>query len=163
MLKKWVIQHFQRYCERSPWDFCWRISLEGTIVSLLLAFLLAPFGVALRDISSTSGGELLFLGVIVAPLFETLIFQALPVWIARLYKAGFAVQLLSSIVPFFLAHVTEGLGTGLCAGLVGGFYFAFTYVHWRKISLWTAIWTTAVSHAIHNGLVILPYVAFSGG
>jgi len=68
-------------------------------------------------------------------------------------KARFSIQVFASLVPFFLAHATEGLGTAIQAGLVGGFYLAFTYAHWRAQSRWTAFWTTALSHALHNGAV----------
>jgi hypothetical protein len=58
-------------------------------------------------------------------------------------------------VLFAAAHFTEGLAVGVGAGLVGGFYFAFTYVHRRERSRWTALWTTAVCHGIHNAIAIL--------
>jgi hypothetical protein len=104
--------------------------------------------------------DLLFVGVIVAPLLETLIFQAFPIWIARLCKARLSIQVVVSVVPFFLAHAIEGIGAGIAAGLIGGFYFAFTYVHWREYRRWTAFWITAVSHAIHNGILIPLALAF---
>ena len=103
--------------------------------------------------------ELLLVGVVIAPILETLLFQALPVWIARLFGAGFATQVVVSVIPFCVVHALEGIATGLAAGLVGGFYFAFTYVHWRARSRWTAFWTTALSHAIHNGIAFVLLLA----
>ena len=47
----------------------------------------------------------------------------------------------------------EGLHVGIAAGIVGGFYFGFTYAHWRETSRWTPLWTTSLSHALHNGVV----------
>jgi hypothetical protein len=98
-------------------------------------------------------------GVSGVPIIETLIFQAFPVWIARKCKASFSVQVLASLVPFTLAHTGEDLGTPIGAGLVGGFYLAFTYAHWRAQSRWTAFWTTALSHALHNGAVFAVIIA----
>ena len=92
--------------------------------------------------------------MVVAPLLETLIFQAFPIWIARLCKARFSIQVVASLVPFCAVHAVEGVGTGIAAGLIGGFYFAFTYAHWRERGRWPAFWVTAVSHAIHNGILI---------
>jgi hypothetical protein len=148
-----IQQHFQKYRERKPWDFCWRIAIEGTVVSLVASICLSVFDVAERDIKLRFP-DLLLLGVVIAPVLETLIFQALPIWIARRCHASFSVQVTASLIPFFLAHVIEGIGTGIAAGLVGGFYFAFTYAHWREQGRWTAFWTTAVSHSIHNGILI---------
>lgn len=148
-----IKQHFQNYRQREPWDFCWRIAIEGTVVSLAMSICLSFLDLGERDIPFDFL-ELLLLGVVVAPVLETLIFQALPIWIARLFHASFSVQVAASVILFFLAHVIEGIGTGIAAGLVGGFYFGFTYAHWRERGRWTAFWTTAVSHAIHNGILI---------
>jgi hypothetical protein len=34
--------------------------------------------------------------------------------------------------------------------VLGGFYHAFTYAHWRETSFRSALWLTAGSHALHN-------------
>ena len=158
-MTKWIHLHFQKYRQRSAWDFCWRIALEGTAVTVAISAFISLFGLAERDLRMDVG-LLLVMGVVVAPVLETLIFQSLPVWVARLFKASFQVQVVASVVPFVLVHVTQGLGTGIAAGLVGGFYFAFTYVHWREQRRWTAFWVTAVSHAIHNAILIPLAFAF---
>jgi hypothetical protein len=150
---KWISKHFRRYRQREPWGFCWRIAIEGTIVALAIAFILSFFDLPEREIPF-GFWPFLIIGVVVAPILETFVFQAFPVWIARLCKARFSVQVIVSVVPFFLAHVIEGIQTGIAAGLISGFYLAFTYVHWRKKRRWTAFWVTAVSHAIHNAIVI---------
>lgn len=155
----WIGSHFQRYRELKPWKFCWRIALEGTLVTLSVSIVLGFLGLSARDLKMDFAA-LLFVGVVVAPVLETLLFQSLPVWIARLCKARFPVQLVSSVIPFALVHAMEGAGTGIAAGLTGGFYFAFTYVHWREQKRWTAFWVTAVSHAIHNGILIPLALAF---
>jgi len=153
MLANPIRSHFQRYRQRAPWDFCWRIALEGTLVSLAVGVALGLLGLGARDLKMDAA-VLLFAGVVAAPVIETLVFQAFPVWIARLCGARFRVQIVASVVPFFLAHAIEGIGTGIAAGLVGGFYFAFTYAHWRDYGRWPAFWVTAMSHAIHNGILI---------
>lgn len=147
----WVVGHFQRYRERQPWDFCWRISLEGYLVSFLLAVVLLSLGTPEREFEM-SFSELAFLAVFIAPVFETLLLQALPIWLARICGASFSNQIICSVVPFFLLHLAEGLTAGLCAGLTTGYYLAFTYAHWRNAGRWTAFWTTAVSHCIHNAI-----------
>lgn len=150
---KWISEHFRRYRQRKPWDFCWRIAIEGTIVALAISFILEILDLPEREILF-GFWPFLIIGVVVAPILETLLFQAFPVWIARLCKARFSIQVVSSVVPFFLVHAIEGIQTGIAAGLISGFYFAFTYVHWREKRRWTAFWVTAISHAIHNAIAI---------
>lgn len=150
---RWIRNHFRRYRERSPWDFCWRIAIEGTVVGLVVSAIVALLGVPGREIPM-GFWPFALLAVLVAPVLETLLFQAFPVWIARLCKARFSTQVLSSLVPFAALHAVEGIQAGLAAGLFSGFYLAFTYVHWREHSRWTAFWVTAVSHALHNAILV---------
>jgi hypothetical protein len=63
---------------------------------------------------------------------------------------GFAGQLFFSIVPFAALHFTRSIEAGIGAGIIGGFYSAFTYVHWQTKSTWTAFWVTAFSHCLYN-------------
>jgi len=39
---------------------------------------------------------------------------------------------------------------GFAAGIVGGFYFAFTCTRWRRESLGRAFWMTTGQHFLHN-------------
>jgi hypothetical protein len=116
--------------------------------------ILAPFGLPHRELK-LDFSPLLWQFVVLAPIIETLIFQAFPIWIARLCKARFSVQVLVSTIPFAIDHALIGIQAGIAAGLIGGFYYAFTYVHWREHGRWTAFWVTAVSHAISNGVLIM--------
>jgi len=128
--------------------------MEGTVVALVVAILISLLGAPRREINM-SIEVLLIVTLLGAPVLETLIFQAFPVWIARLCKAKFSTQVISSVVPFIAIHAPGGIGAAIVAGLVGGFYIAFTYVHWREPGRWTAFWVTAVSHAIRNSIAIL--------
>jgi hypothetical protein len=150
----WVIDHFRGYRRRTPWDFCWRVTLEGLGASLAVALAAWLLGAPEMKVN-VSRRTLLVAGVLVAPGVETLLFQALPIGCARLLKATFASQVAWSTVLFCVLHiVTNGIGSGVAAGLVGGFYFAFTYAHWRAHSRWTAFWTTGLSHAMSNATAI---------
>ncbi|HUT30212.1 MAG TPA: CPBP family glutamic-type intramembrane protease [Sedimentisphaerales bacterium] len=149
----WLKEHFERYKQRSPWDFCWRIAVEGTVLGLLAAAILTLIiGEAEREFLQLPMGAIFLVGVLIAPPLETLLLQALPVFVARKLKASFRVQVIVSTVIFAACHIMEGFTTAISAGLVGGFYFGFTYVHWRQKSRWTGFWVTALSHAIHNGI-----------
>ena len=73
---------------------------------------------------------------------------------------SFTSQVMISAVLFAWAHFPPGVVTGVSAGIIGGLYFGIGYAHWRKQSLWTALWTTAVAHSLHNFMVcvlIFPY------
>ena len=146
-----LIRHFQRYRQRKPWAFCWRIAVEGLIVSLLCALVLALLFPALgREFPDWSAGTIFLIIVVLAPVYETLLFQALPIYIAGRFKARFAFQIIASMAVFAGLHFLEGILAGIAAGLVGGFYFAFTFAHWHQKSRWTAFWVTVVSHAFNN-------------
>ena len=132
------------------------MAAEGLIVSIIAGLILCIFiGVPRRALLDLPVPSVLALTLVIAPVVETLLLQALPVAIARGLKAGFKVQILASLIPFTLLHLPEGVCVGICAGLVGGFYLAFNYAHWIEKSLWTALWTTTVAHIIRNSLPAL--------
>jgi len=156
-LRKLLANFMRRYRHRPQWSFCWRVALEGVGVSVLVAIPLAVFGFD-RKIETPIAQFAVF-AVCVAPWFETLLLQSLPIGIARLCGAGSGVQALSSIVPFFLLHAIEGVTAGLAAGMIGGLYFAFTYIRWRRVGWWSAFWVTTVSHGIRNLLAVFAMLA----
>jgi hypothetical protein len=138
----WLKKHFERYRPRNAWDFCWRIAIEGTILSLLFAGVLSIIITEPeREFPDWGIGTFILVVVLIAPPAETVFLQALPIFVARRFKASFAA-----------CHIPEGIVTAVAGGLVGGFYFAFTYAHWRQKSIWTAFWVTALSHCIHNAI-----------
>jgi uncharacterized membrane protein YeaQ/YmgE (transglycosylase-associated protein family) len=151
----WLIKHFERYKQKSPWDFCWKIAVEGIVLSLVAAAILAfILGEPQPQFLERPMWEIFLVAVLIAPPVETLLLQALPVFVARKLKASFRVQVIVSTVIFMACHIPEGFITTISAGLVGGFYFAFTYVHWRQKSRWTGFWVTSLSHTIHNGIAV---------
>lgn len=157
-----IRKHFERYLERSPWDFCWRIGVESTVLSLLAASLLATaFGTpphrAFMDISI----EVAFLWILlVAPPIETLIFQAFPIFVVRLLRGSIRTQILVSTILFAACHFLEGVVTGISAGIIGGLYLGFVYAHWRTKSRWQSFWITTVCHGTRNGILFLLLIIF---
>lgn len=151
----WLTRHFERYKQRNAWSFCWRIAIEGTILSLLFAGVLSLIIMEPeRGFPDWGIGTFVLVVVLIAPPAETVFLQALPIYVARRFKASFRLQIIVSTVVFAACHIPESIVTAVAAGVVGGFYFAFTYAHWRQKSRWTAFWVTAVSHCIHNGICI---------
>ncbi|HAI10492.1 MAG TPA: hypothetical protein DCM28_02230 [Phycisphaerales bacterium] len=153
-----ICNHFQQYRQRTPWDFCWRIGLESLLVSLIVAIALIMLGSPHREIKLDIV-SFVILAIIIAPILETLLFQSFPIWIARICKLKFGTQIAISATLFALTHIPEGFTTFISAGIVGGFYFAFTYAFWRTKGRWVAFWVTALVHAIHNFPVILLILA----
>jgi len=145
-----IKNHFKRYLQRQPWDFCWRIGLESTIIGIIIAAVLTVFGAPEREFPNWGIIEMFVVLVIIAPLLETLLLQALPIFVARKLKASFPVQIIFGTIVFGVCHIPEGFVAVIAAGIVGGFYFSFAYAHWRMKSRLQAFWVTAGSHAIHN-------------
>ena len=149
---RWTIEHFRRYLTLSPLTFCWQITVENLIVSLsvtgLIFLIWEPS--PRTNLQNITASTYLWSIIILSPIIETLLLQAVPVFLARLLGFQFFGQLLFSIVPFAALHFTRSLSAGIGAGIVGGFYSAFTYIHWQSKSSWTAFWVTAFSHALYN-------------
>jgi hypothetical protein len=57
-----------------------------------------------------------------------------------------------------MPHFGAASVTGLSAGLVGGFYFAFTYTAWRRQSALRAYAMTTAHHALYNLLIALTVI-----
>lgn len=150
----WLRRHFRRHERRSPGDYLWRVTLEAFLIAMAVAILLSLLGVADREIE-VDFETFAVLAILVAPWLETLLLQMLPVGLARLCGAGRSVQLILSMVVFAALHFIEGVGTGLAAGIVLGFYLAFTYTHWRRHSRTRAFWMTTAQHMIHNTVAVM--------
>lgn len=91
-----LVRHFQAYRKMKPWSFCWRLTLENLFVATVVIIPLRLIETTRRDIGSTS--EFFFWGVLLAPVIETLLFQAFPIFVARVLHASFPIQVLVSIV-----------------------------------------------------------------
>ena len=151
-----VRAHFEAHQKRSKFSFFCRITLEGLIVPLVaLGVMKIVWNVPRRnDLDAMGTFELAAFGVIVAPVVETLLLHALPVHVARRFQLGFWWQVIAGLVPFAILHFSSGVATGVCAGIISGFYFSFTFVHWRHESFRSAMWMTSGSHAVHNLLLL---------
>jgi hypothetical protein len=151
-----VAGHFAAHRKRDRWSFFWRITGEGLLASIIL---IGAASIFIRldqrtDLKRMSALQLIVVVCVVAPIVETLLLQTLPVAIMRACRQRFWIQVIAATGPFAALHFPVSFSTGIGAGLAGGFYFAFTYVHWREKSLAHAIWMTAATHAARNILVV---------
>lgn len=162
---RWLLR---RYEGRSPWSFCWRNALEQTLISIAIAAFLTAMEaligtLAIEEIDPAESEEIvltLLLYLVIGPFFETLELQALPIFIARKFKAGLGVQVLVSGALFAALHFMkeDPILSGLAAGIPGGLYLGFAYAYWCRESHWTAICVCTVSHALCN---VIPAIAIA--
>lgn len=153
-----VRTHFDNHLKRSPLAFALLMGVEGFVVSAILGTALVAGGSSTRrDLTNLGYFDGFLLLVIAAPLIETLIFQLLPIAFARLWRLKSVGQIVVSTSLFAAAHFPAGLTSGICAGILGGFYLALGYTHWAVKSDWTAFWTTTLQHLMRNlvGYVLL--------
>lgn len=153
-LRDTLAAHFTAHRRRGRWSFFWRTTLESLAATIAIA-LFARIFVDLGErtaLNRLSVRQLIVLACVVAPIVETVLLQTLPVALMRAWRQRFWIQVIASAGVFAAPHFGESLGTGLSTGIAGGFYFAFTYVHWREKSLSHAFWMTAGSHATRNTL-----------
>jgi hypothetical protein len=152
-----VLAHFDVHRKRNKAQFFWRITLEGLLIPSAILFAVQR----LFDLSSISvlgniNSASLFIGtVLLSPFIETLLLQVVPVMIARHFGASYRVQLLAATLVFAASKFPFGIETGILAGLVSGFYLAFTYLHWERESFNSALLVTFGAHATHNLVVCL--------
>lgn len=151
-----VTAHFAAHRKRSTWSFFWRITVEGMIASIVV---IAPVKIvwpldARTDFEQMPDIKLIVTLCLVAPLVETVLLQTLPVAIMRALRQRFWIQVIAAAGPFAALHFNVNFATGIAAGIAGGFYLAFTYVHWRETSLSHAFWMTTGTHAGRNTTVV---------
>lgn len=151
--------HYLRLFARSGWSFAWRVWAEAQAISYAAGFILFRFfNFPRRSDLDGSSALNVFLGINVAgPLLETLVFQMLPIELARFAKASKTWQLLLSVALFAGTHFFVSIPTGITAGLICGFYFAFAYIRNREFSIARAFWTTA---AIHSAINLITFAGF---
>lgn len=93
---------------------------------------------------------LVFITVVLAPLFETLFLQQLPMTLAKRFGMSGGMQFVLGSVPFAILHFDMGLVSGVSAGVVGGVILSLAYLTFLPQSKSKAFVITAAVHALHN-------------
>lgn len=155
----------RKYRHLGVWSFCLRMAFESFLIAMLvctvanLLFDHKGDGSENGDFLSTYG---LVSALLLAPIFETVFCQLIPVAVARKLRAGMLIQVVVSMFVFAYMHFKVlGIVSGLSAGLVGGFYFSYTYVRWRERNLKTAYWSTVAVHSMYNFFIVSTVYLFS--
>lgn len=149
----WLRNHFACLEQSPPGRYLVRAGLETFGLSLLVLLAGVVCDVEQRKIKDL--GLFIVSALFIAPWLETALFQWLPIAICRRLGLSRGKQIGVSMVLFAVPHFIAAAITGLSAGLVGGFYFAFTYTVWHRQSAARAFWMTTAHHAIYNGLVVV--------
>jgi hypothetical protein len=138
----------------------WSIVMVERITVTVLASLICDLaGAGPRlDLDRLDSGQLVFFGVLVAPLLETLVLQAFPYEVACACGFGVALTLGMCWLPFAFLHLSSGMSAFVCAGLCSGYYLSQTYVRLRRRSFIAAYWLTAASHAVLNSIAAVGLV-----
>lgn len=97
--------------------------------------------------------------LVVAPIWETMVFQCLPVELLRRGSISRGWQFVIAFLPFALVHVIGGPGAFLMAG-ASGVLFAHCYLELRPLSRATAVAATIGLHSASNFL--FPWIAQFG-
>ena len=119
----------------------------GVGIVLQVAFSFPPRS----DIAALSPAALMILAVFVSPLAETVAFQFLPIAIVSALGGSQRAQFVAAVVPFAIVHFLRvDVPTGVCAGLIGGAFFAATYLRWARESALTAVLLTTALHSGYN-------------
>lgn len=141
----------------TAWAFFWRISIEVVIIGNVLGVIISyyfskyckdPY----HDIPLTI---FIAMGIFVAPILETWLFQTIPISISKKLKLPLWIQIFSSLIPFACVHIYQGGLIGIVSGIIGGFYLSFSYATWKIKKSNNAFRITVGIHSIYNTIGIL--------
>lgn len=89
--------------------------------------------------------------IILFATFETLVGQWLTINLAKMVTKRYLFILIFSATIFALLHVEPII---IAAVWPIGLILAWSFIIYRKKSLWSAIWVTTLIHVLHNLLVL---------
>lgn len=129
--------------------YCLLFSFIQIIFSLLLALVFIVV-----DESEDPVKHTFFFAVIIAPILETILLQALPFIVCRKLGLRRWLTFIMMSVPFALLHHHSGYLSVINAFL-GGVIFSATFIVWEKKTYYHALLVTMVIHSLHNLFFVL--------
>lgn len=110
-----------------------------------------PHSEVLATVQRLLGSVFPLFAIVLGPLAETLLLQALPHQLGERYLKSEAARLTLLILPFALGHVTaEAPLLGFINGVWGGVLLGLCYRAFASQSTLQAILLTTLIHAAHN-------------
>lgn len=146
----------QRLAALPPRQYWWRAGLEMLALTLVISELVSLLIPETRTLEVDH--HVLVYMVLIAPFAETLLMVTLPASLARLFSGGKRLRFLAIFMTFTLLHYSNNLNSMLSAGLIGGLYYGFTYIHWHPRSKALAFWMPVAMHGCHNGVLVALYL-----
>lgn len=151
----------KRLARKSEFLFVATFAIASIILSAAAEFGLSKVGLGDYEtpaLLTRNVAVLLFMTVLFAPLFETLLLQQLPICLAKRLGLSRGAQFLAGSVPFAVVHFDAGLVSGLAAGVMGGVFLGLAYVTFLQQSKSKAFVITASIHSLHN---LLPAIVIA--
>lgn len=99
------------------------------------------------------------IAILISPPVETLLFQQIPILIARRLGLPLTLQLAMGAVPFAVTHFQVSLVSGVTAGVVGGVVLSVAYLTFISESKIKAFAITTAIHLLHNLVPFLIYAS----
>lgn len=139
--------------------------LSLSLVSVLLASIAAGLlfltfpedvlgGAAAQGLIGKPGWYIFLSAVVLAPLFETIVGQLLPIELARRVGASDQMCIFISATLFGLGHFYSGGIASAVATFIGGGVFAYAYVSVRERGVGASYMAAVSAHAGHNALLL---------
>jgi len=158
--------------ETAAWDntivFSLAVGICSSVIAIAWGFGLEYFvpenrwgDSAASGLASMSVAVVFVYGVIFAPLFETLVGQALPIELAKKFTDSKAIMIAVSGAVFGIGHyINGGVVHGLTA-LLHGSFFASSFVVARKGGFQYGFASAALTHAVHNAILLSIELTFT--
>ena len=127
------------------------MGIIGAIIMDIVGITNPLFSSALQEPTLTYDD--MFLAVVFAPVFETLIGQALPIGILQRFVQKETPILVGSALIFMLFHfpAIEFFPSAFVVGLI----FAWAWIVKRHLGWWQAFIVVTLIHSMHNALVAM--------
>ena len=152
----WAFRVIRRADYGGAWAFVWRITIQHYLVQAVVVLAMDMF---VSDAWSDRSGIVrklrespLFL--VMAASLETVFLQTMPIEFMRALRRPRWDQFVSGAALFMVAHLADGIGVGIAAGLIGGAYSSHIYLECRDQPWWVASFVTASAHALHNAIPV---------
>lgn len=96
------------------------------------------------------------------PVLETFLFQIVLIGLLRRFGIKTIYTFFVSMLVFAALHFYfNGWISGILAGVIGGCYYAFSFLYWYRSSLWSACWVTMLAHILDNSILLTVAYNFS--
>ena len=95
-------------------------------------------------------GFLIIYAILVAPFFETLLFQMLIIELAGLLTSNVVVKISVSAVIFGAVHLANSINNGIVIAITLGPVLGWTYIRWLEMTKTKAFFVTSFTHLVYN-------------